>query len=1333
MKKITILMVLAFMIYGFNGWGQNIVSNGDFESWTGGTPDSWTTIDGGITVTEETTIIHGGNSSASVDVTTGSQSNTDFRQNVNVINGHNYSVSVWIYHTEGHMKARLYVDGYLNYSDNTITGSWQEMTSSYTASSTGSISIGLRFYDQSGFDGDEIVYVDDYVITDLSGGNTPPSITNITQTPTTVTSSSTVSVSADVTDSDGTVAGVELHWGTTSGSLGTTISMSNTSGDTYTTDTDIPAQANGTTVYYEVYAVDDDGDNTTSPEQSYTVTDPATTTLPYTESFDTDLGDCYTYSVSGDIKYWTYGSYGSNGYADMNGYNSGDTEEDWLILPGIDFDSYSNEIMTFDTWWKYGNDDANNYMKLYYSANYPGIGDPSGSTWTEISFTQGASDAWTSSGTLDLSGITGTSVYIAFKYHYEAGSYRHWEVDNISITPSVQVNVTFQVNMANETVSADGVHVAGSFNGWSTTNTELFDPDGDNIYTATVTANSNTEIEFKYLNGNAWGTEETVPSGCQKPGTTNRYEYVTAPYDSIPVVCFGSCTDCGGNYYDITFQVNMQNETVSGDGVYLAGTFTSWGSGALQMTQNGNVWSTTVSLQENSPEEYKFVNGDPNNGGTWESINNRQLTVPSSDSTLELVCFNSYSPCPVADYMIINEVDADQAGTDSQEFIELYDGGTGNISLDGLVVVLYNGNGDVSYGSFDLDGYFTNANGYFVLGSSNVPNVDMVIGNTNILQNGADAVALYTGNDTDFPNGTAVTTTNLLDALVYDTNDGDDVGLLVLLNPGQPQVNEGGRGSSSTHSNQRLPNGSGGQRNTYTYDQAPPTPGAMNVAAFTDWSGAASSDWFDAGNWNHGVPTASLNAVIPDISGTGNTNPAINGSGAVTGDLVVQSGGELTIGTAGQLTVNGSLSNQNGAAGIVLQSTSTGQGSLITNDATYMTVQTYLSSEQWHGVSAPVDNDTAGVFMNVYLLEYSESDSSWNYIVPVDTPLPLGKGFFAYAANNLTGNYTANHVGVINVNDVSVNLNYTDPNPYPGEQGWNMIGNPFTSAVEWNGNWTLTNMDATMYIYDGTQYLTMNTSGNGTAPSAYIPVGTGFMVRANASGASVTIPASQRSHSSQGFYKNSNNDLTFTVEGNGYNDKMVVQFNDNATPGFDSQFDAYKLRGIAEAPQMYMVQNGVELTTNILPFEENLLIPVNLEVGNDGIYTFKADFDETMDVYLEDLQTGEIIQLTNDNPYSFFASSDDAPDRFILHFGIMTNIDDNSISDAEIYSNSNNVYVKTKINTEGTIEVYNMMGQNIVSKQITSTMNKITIIKSGYYIVKVLGEDFVETQKVYIK
>ncbi len=46
-----------------------------------------------------------------------------------------------------------------------------------------------------------------------------------------------------------------------------------------------------------------------------------------------------------------------------------------------------------------------------------------------------------------------------------------------------QVNVTFKVDMTGVSVSADGVHLAGSLNGWSTTATPMADL-GNNVYGA---------------------------------------------------------------------------------------------------------------------------------------------------------------------------------------------------------------------------------------------------------------------------------------------------------------------------------------------------------------------------------------------------------------------------------------------------------------------------------------------------------------------------------------------------------------------------------------------------------------------------------------------------------------------------------------------------------------------------------------------------------------------------------------------------------------------------------------------------------------------------------
>jgi uncharacterized protein len=186
--------------------------------------------------------------------------------------------------------------------------------------------------------------------------------------------------------------------------------------------------------------------------------------------------------------------------------------------------------------------------------------------------------------------------------------------------------------------------------------------------------------------------------------------------------------------------------------------------------------------------------------------------------------------------ILINEIDSDSVNTpttDHAEFIELYSSTGGVESLNGLVLVLINGNGDVSYGALDLDGFSTDANGFFWT-ASNTPAYSTADNLTflnnpsnpggapgNFLQNGADAVAIYTGNATDFPNGTPASATNLIDAIVYDTDDADDTGLLTALGE-TVQYNELG-GAGVTDSLARSTDGTG------DFVAQAPTPGETNV------------------------------------------------------------------------------------------------------------------------------------------------------------------------------------------------------------------------------------------------------------------------------------------------------------------------------------------------------------------------------------------------------------------------------------------------------------------------------------------------------------------------
>ena len=253
------------------------------------------------------------------------------------------------------------------------------------------------------------------------------------------------------------------------------------------------------------------------------------------------------------------------------------------------------------------------------------------------------------------------------------------------------------------------------------------------------------------------------------------------------------------------------------------------------------------------------VSFDANYLPTDAGADNATITISSDDPdspTIEIQLSGEGTAPPPAVPVVINEVDSDQDGTDMAEFVELFDGGTGNTDLSGLVLVFFNGTSDVSYVAYDLDGFSTNAAGYFVAGNAAVPNADLIF-NNNFLQNGADAIAIFSGDAADFPNGTPVSTVNLIDAMVYDTDDADDTELLALLNAGQPQINENGNGNAIGESMQRIPNGSGGARNSDTYALFAPTPGSENgVSVGTEPDIAVSPTAIDFGQITLGANAA---------------------------------------------------------------------------------------------------------------------------------------------------------------------------------------------------------------------------------------------------------------------------------------------------------------------------------------------------------------------------------------------------------------------------------------------------------------------------------------------
>lgn len=397
--------------------------------------------------------------------------------------------------------------------------------------------------------------------------------------------------------------------------------------------------------------------------------------------------------------------------------------------------------------------------------------------------------------------------------------------------------------------------------------------------------------------------------------------------------------------------------------------------------------------------------------------------------------------------------------------------------------------------------------------------------------------------------------------------------------------------------------------------------------------------------------------------------------------------------------------------------------------ATSATVDRDYTGTQWHMISSPVSNAVSGMFTGLYLMDHNETTNAYSDIISTTQALNPMQG---YALWNQVGDATASFEGTMNDGTLSKSLTRTTTG---GNSGWNLVGNPYPSSIDWNATsgWTKTNVDATIYLYTGSQWATWNGTTGTNGGTRYIASGQGFFVAVNNGSSSGTLGMtnSVRVHHATTFFKEEAADVVkLKVSGNNFSDETAIYFSEDATIGFDSQMDAHKLFSLeASAPNIYSVANN-GMAVNVLP--EIAPVAMNVKVGTEtGTYTVETISNgEFSDLYLEDLATGEITDL-NTNPYTFdYIPGMDS--RFVLHFSPL-GIDDDLNEAFNIYSFDKDVYVAVPQNTTGIIAIYDMMGKEIVSEAISGSVNTVTLEKSAYYIVKVTTDENIETKKVFIK
>ncbi|MFH1121319.1 MAG: choice-of-anchor J domain-containing protein [Bacteroidota bacterium] len=472
----------------------------------------------------------------------------------------------------------------------------------------------------------------------------------------------------------------------------------------------------------------------------------------------------------------------------------------------------------------------------------------------------------------------------------------------------------------------------------------------------------------------------------------------------------------------------------------------------------------------------------------------------------------------------------------------------------------------------------------------------------------------------------------------------------------------------------------------------------INEVLAATWTGATSSVWTLAGNWNPDVPGANTNVIIPG----GLTNYPTLTAAASCNNFTIQSGGSF-IGSE-FLTVNGTT----------------------TIERSIDAYSSETAADGWHLVSSPVANQaisggwTPATGYDFYALDESVAEYWLNQKNhPEMTSFIPGKGYLV--AYEVAGTKTFS--GGLNTAAVTLSGLTNTPGTYAGSH---LVGNPFTSAIN-SASFTGTNVAANVQVW--------NSTNAAYEVAATIPALNGFMVYTTGAG-ELTIPLAARTHTGPAWFKSGSEGMILLQ----VNDterhmaqKSIVRFNTQSTEAFDMEFDAYFLAGFA--PMFYSKSAGEGFALNTLPALTNeTVIPFDF-IKNESS-EFNIELVQAVPgtiIYLTDKKNSNVVNLTETPAYQFTAVEGDMNDRFLLTFGAVGI----SIPDAtrvNIYAYRDMVFINGAI-AGSEVRITNLLGQEMIRTLVKgSELNTVNAgnLANGVYVVSLISGNKVVSKKVVL-
>jgi hypothetical protein len=506
-----------------------------------------------------------------------------------------------------------------------------------------------------------------------------------------------------------------------------------------------------------------------------------------------------------------------------------------------------------------------------------------------------------------------------------------------------------------------------------------------------------------------------------------------------------------------------------------------------------------------------------------------------------------------------------------------------------------------------------------------------------------------------------------------------------------------------------------------------------------------------------------------NLSTSGSGVKSIDNNITVNGDLTIGAVTSLQLGVTkiagniyGNLSVLGNTTN-NGT--FIIKSDATGTGSFIDNgnftNAGNIQVERYLYGcdclYNFHYISSPVEKEAISIFDPVYY--YKENHGSyfmsygWNKISAGNFATMKGYSVKVAGANTLIS-FTAGATETLNTGTISIPVSYSPTTATSMYEGWNLVGNPYPSTVDWEQvklDGGLSNMNDEIHFWNGANYSDYVSGAGTNGGTRFIPEMQGFFVKAQPGGGLLTLKNTARVHNHGlyygGFWKKTgeiSNILKLKLSQGNKSDETIIRFKEGASFETDN-FDAHKLLvEKAEFPQVYSLTPGKELLSiNSNPgFTGTLIIPLQMEIaqiGNHTISVCELGILDTVMVYLQDTEKNQSILLGNNTKYDFTASKTGTMQGFNLLFRKKVNGQEQpQANELKLFSAGNKIHFmmpqEMANNDLLNISIFDLPGRCVRnykhSHEPEFTLQ--TELSEGFYIVNIQANGISFSKKIFL-